>query len=54
MTSITPGSDNPSSEPDPGDDRDPLRDWGRTVRLCAVYLAQGVPPVLIFLLASRR
>jgi hypothetical protein len=39
---------------DPGQDRDPLRDWGRTARLCAIYLAQGVPPVLLLWLTGRR
>lgn len=52
--SVTPGTDSPYSEPDPGEDRDPLRDWGRTARACAYYLAQRVPPVLILWLAGRR
>lgn len=52
--SLTPGTDNPSPEPDPGEDNDALRDWGRMARLCAIYLARSVPPVLIFWLANRR
>jgi hypothetical protein len=52
--SLTPGTDSPRPEPDPGEDHDPLRDWGRTARLCVLYLAQGVPPVLLLWLTSRR
>ena len=51
--SITSGPDTPDPNPDQGQDRDPLN-WDRVLKLCALYLAQGIPPALIFLLANRR